>query len=387
MSWLFGAISGGSGKGATVDGKKRDDTLPPINVLVIDSYNHKGAVNWQAIFATVRVPAPGGARPIKVVQCGWDEFHVMADGPHSKSPCIVSAMLRRSAGPGGQQPKIVTIKPDFVLVRNEVTGNLAHWKNKLFGLMYANVPGLNSLSSVYSFCERAVVQAELNRISRENGDRFRLVPQSYFASAASFFYGNKFPAVVKLGSHHAGFGKMKIMNYKDMEDFKSVLAVTPKYCFAEPFVEGKYDLRIQKIGSHYRAFKRVSISGTWKTNTQSSHAEPVELTPEYKFWADEAAKMFGGLDIVTVDAIHNVKDGKEYIMEVNGTSSGLLPTVSAQDNAHIRDLVVQKLAALVASRAARDKRAAEEKNTPKNAPKNAPKITSKTTPTDQSKAS
>ena len=28
--------------------------------------------------------------------------------------------------------------------------------------------------------------------------------------------------------------------------------------------------------------------------------ETTELTPEYKLWADEAAKMFGGLDIFAV---------------------------------------------------------------------------------------
>jgi hypothetical protein len=28
--------------------------------------------------------------------------------------------------------------------------------------------------------------------------------------------------------------------------------------------------------------------------------EEIELTPEYKFWADEASKIFGGLDILAV---------------------------------------------------------------------------------------
>jgi len=67
------------------------------------------------------------------------------------------------------------------------------------------------------------------------------------------------------------------------------------------------------------------------------------MTDEYKFWADEAAKLFGGLDIVSVDAIHNSKDGKEYIMEINGTSSGLMPECTEQDNIHIRDVVLKKL--------------------------------------------
>jgi len=44
-----------------------------------------------------------------------------------------------------------------------------------------------------------------------------------------------------------------------------------------------------------------------------------------------------------VDAIHESSTGREYILEVNGTSSGLAPDVAAEDNLHIRDLVVEKM--------------------------------------------
>mmetsp|Transcript_25192 Transcript_25192/g.40431 ORF Transcript_25192/g.40431 Transcript_25192/m.40431 type:complete len:126 (+) Transcript_25192:953-1330(+) len=121
------------------------------------------------------------------------------------------------------------------------------------------------------------------------------------------------------------------------------MSMSKHYCTAEPFVQGNYDIRIQKIGKHYRAFKRIGISGKWKTQTGSSKHEILEVTDKYKFWADEAAKLFGGVDILTVDAIHNAADGKEYILEVNGTASGLLGQFREEDNAHIRDVVLHKL--------------------------------------------
>ena len=54
---------------------------------------------------------------------------------------------------------------------------------------------------------------------------------------------------------------------------------------------GECDLRIQKIGSHYRVFERRG--NNWKTNTGSAHCVEVEMTPKYQMWADECAKLLG----------------------------------------------------------------------------------------------
>lgn len=214
--------------------------------------------------------------------------------------------------------------------------------------MMGGVAGVNSLHSIYCFCEKAVITAELFRLNRHLGDEvFPVIPQSYFSSYRDMMYTNSFPCVVKVGSAHAGMGKMIIRDHHEMEDFRSVLAMTEgKYCTAEPKVEGQYDLRVQKIGSHVRVFKRRSVSGTWKTNTGTSLIEEVpdaEVEPRHKRWAQEAASLFGGLDILSVDAIVDDHTGQEFILEVNGTSSGFAPNCAAEDNEHIRDLLVAEL--------------------------------------------
>ena len=123
---------------------------------------------------------------------------------------------------------------------------------------------------------------------------------------------------------------------------KSIVATTDQYCTAENYIEGAHDLRLQKIGNNYQAYKRVSMSGNWKTNTGTSMIEHIEVEERYKWWMDECSKAFGGgFDICTVDVLVAAKDGKEYILEFNGTASGFGD--QEKDNLILRDYVVEKL--------------------------------------------
>lgn len=198
------------------------------------------------------------------------------------------------------------------------------------------------MESLFCCLERPWVFSELIKLQQKLGsDKFPLIPQNYYPNHREMLIGPKFPAVVKVGHSHAGFGKMKIQDHHDFEDFASIIALTKHYVTAEPFLDGTYDLRIQKIGNHYRAFKRTSL-GNWKTNTGTSLLEDIPVTEQYKFWVDEASLIFGGLDILAVDVIHTT-DNKEYILEVNDSSIGLSPTYEKEDMGYMRDLVVEKM--------------------------------------------
>jgi len=185
--------------------------------------------------------------------------------------------------------------------------------------------------------------------SKLGHDVFPLVDQNYYPNHREMIIGPQFPAVVKVGDAHAGFGKMKIRDHHDFADFASIIALNRDYVTAEHFYEGEYDLRIQKIGDHYRAYKRTAMGNNWKTNTGTSVIEEVQLTDQYKLWADECSKIFGGIDILAVDAIHTVT-GKEYIMEVNDTSIGLAPDNELEDMGHIRDLVMKQMELIYSSK-------------------------------------
>jgi len=310
--------------------------LKPATLLVVQSDNY----DWPAILAGATLR---DARPIAVVQVGWDDIGIHADTYSTSGLCVDVRKLAKTAS-GAEQQRPFTTQPDLVLVRNEVTTPTFDGRQLLSGLLFADVPAVNSLQSIFMFTDRAAIMGQLHKLHRKLGDAFPMVPQHFASSYRSLMYGATFPAVVKVGSAHAGAGKMRVLDHHQMSDFRSVLQMMPQqHCFVEPFVEGACDLRIQKIGQHVRAFRRVGVSGEWKTNTGTAVMEQVACEERWRRWAEEAAALFGGLDILTVDAIVEEGSGAEHIIEVNGTSSGLHPDCADEDNAHLRDLVLARM--------------------------------------------
>jgi len=307
-----------------------DSPYEPRRLLIIDSVQYD--VPWETIFEGGTLPCGSN---LEIVVCGWPDICCTA---YPNSQCICT--IRR---PGiGQRP--IQFTPDAVLVRNEVREIKDDHRNILFALKFAQLVSVNSLDSIYGFLDRPWVHAQLIAIqSRLGPELFPLIEQNYYPDHQNMMITPGFPVVAKVGHAHAGYGKMIIKDHHAFSDFAGVVAVGGNYSTAEPYYEGEYDIRIQKIGPHYRAFKRVSMSGNWKTNVGTSVIEPLELTEQYRQWADEAAAMFGGLDILSVDAIHT-SSGQEYILEVNGTSTGFLPDHQEEDMCHVAQVMLHKMA-------------------------------------------
>jgi len=330
-----------------------------FNLLVIDQQGKENDV-WAQRFKKYKEIKTPDSKSLKLVvyQAAWGDICVTGysrpmgsalSGAHLqavvdlKQPTQSSASGHTISLNAGSRVK--TFRVDFLLIRNQVVGLSPdqNFKNTLMAFKFVNIPSVNSLDSIFNFIERPWVFAELNNIREHLGhSNFPLIEQNYYPTHREMLISPQFPVVVKVGHAHAGYGKVKIKDHHDFADFAGVLGLSKVYSTAEPFIDGDFDLRIQKIGTSYRAIKRIGVSGSWKTNTGSAILEDVELTPKYKLWVDECSKIFGGLDILAVDAIH-ATSGEELILEVNDTSIGLHPTYEEEDNLLIVDLVIQKI--------------------------------------------
>jgi len=290
--------------------------------------------------------------PIKVEQTRWKYMHCEASSEGGLITHLKQHVYPDEPWPWSTQKSDRTVKPDFALIRNfPLDSHCDDFKAQVLAFKFANLPCVNNIDSVYLSMERVYQYAELLKVKKRLGkDSFDLVPMYYFSnekikldvpdSPLDKPHSTPYPRVVKVGSAHAGRGKLRVFNRGEMRDIESVLVMNKNYYTTEPFLDAESEYRIQKIGNHYRCFIRKSDH--WMQNVGNLQFADYPVEEKHILWANECAKMMGGLDIMALDII-KTKDGKEVVIEINDTAIGLMFEHEKEDLQYIRELVLQRM--------------------------------------------
>lgn len=135
------------------------------------------------------------------------------------------------------------------------------------------------------------------------------------ANALSYYYTPRFPAVLKLGNWHMGYGKFKISDLESWNDAVDMAAIIQDIASIEPFIHYSRDLRILLVGNDIFSIERVPKRHQWKANVCPDEVKPVSTPPMLEQMTRRAASVLG-MSILGADWIED-EQGRWLLLEVN----------------------------------------------------------------------
>ncbi|KAH0794310.1 Synapsin, ATP binding domain containing protein [Histomonas meleagridis] len=297
-----------------------------------------------------------------VEQSRWNKIELVSYGD-SKGANVTLYECENSKIPQQQTRRYIT--PSLVLIRNvchTVSSSLDQvpdYRNLLYGFVHSCTPMINGFISTISDLERPIMHGLLRSIESKVGhETFPLITQYYYPDHQQMMIHPDVPFVLKISFPHAGYGKILVRDNHDFPDLASIVSIHKDYCVAEPFIDSSYELRIVFIApNHYRAYKRVGTQ--WKVNFGPCIIEDIDMTPRWKKWVDLIFESYPDMETFAIDAIVD-KEGKEYILEVNGSSHGLVPDHFEEDTNHLKDLVVSRIREIIGKKNESSKKVEDE---------------------------
>ena len=307
--------------------------MAPI-LLVIADINEEDWIDLCKIYS----------KQFRVIQANWSQISLVSYKYNEK--------VQVKIYPLSPKENIINFSPDLVLIRKlpRYIGNRidSHpdYRNILYGFYHSNTPIINPFSAILCDLERPIMFGRLNKIAKKYGfEHFPLISQYYYPEYSQIFITPNPPIVVKVGFPHSGYGKILIKDSHEMDDLKGIIAMNNTYASIEPYIESEYQIRIIFIApNYYKVFKCTSMG--WKINFGYTNITKLEISMNMKKWCDLIYKNYKDLYMFCIDAVID-KNGKEFIIDVNGSCMELNDDSKKEDLLHMRDLVVRKLESII----------------------------------------
>ena len=134
-----------------------------------------------------------------------------------------------------------------------------------------------------------------------------------------------FPAVLKVGNFHGGFGKMRVESEEQWSDARDMIFITEDYVTLEPYIDYARDIRCLAVGEQIWAMVRRGIS--WKANTQTQEYKIIPVPLQLEDYTQRAMNHLQA-DVLALDFLEK-HDGSYVLLESNDISgfSGFPVTV------------------------------------------------------------
>lgn len=123
------------------------------------------------------------------------------------------------------------------------------------------------------------------------------MPIDFYSNLRELFFRPEYPCVAKVGSCHAGSGKMRFMNAQGFDDFHGLVSMSKEYVTLEPFLDRAWEYRVQRMGTKVRCYSRASLTHDWKANQGEGEVQDIELTARHLKIVEEIDKLYPNFDM------------------------------------------------------------------------------------------
>ncbi len=200
------------------------------------------------------------------------------------------------------------VRADYLFWRIGAVRPFLHHREALDLIRLAQLPCINSAQTMLRCFDRLAMLNELRDIG------LPVIPFEVMTSSILMDQlPPRLPSVVKVGSYHAGYGKMLLTTLEQWHDLKDFLMITDDFFTVEPYIDYKSDIRCLGVGD--RVWTMARNGSHWKANVGYVDTQMIAPPPVLYDFTRRAMQHFRA-DILALDVLET-QTGEFIVLECN----------------------------------------------------------------------